>query len=448
MLDGQLPPHGDRPALIRPDGSQVTHAQLARAAAAGARSFAPGEAVAVAVADPAGFLVAALSAWEAGAAVVPVDLRASEAERARLLDDVGAAAVVWDASADGALAVERRAGRALDADIALVLSTSGSTGAPRRALLGRAGLWANVAAIRGYLPLHAGTRAALLVPLVHGYGLVGQALTTLQAGGALVLLGGLTYPAVQREAMARLGVNALSSVPTSLRLLAALDPLPLEFVASAGAALDAATRDALQAAFPGARRFNQYGLTEASPRVTQLSDAEAPFARGSVGRALPGLDLWIEGADGARLGPGQEGAICLRGPSVMRGYLGEPPLQGRLRTGDVGHLDAQGYLWVTGREDGLVKCGGERVSVDAVATVLRAAPGVADAAVVAVPDAALGARLVGYVVSSELAPVRAHLRAQLAPAARPRLVALAALPLLPSGKVDAVQLRVLATRAP
>jgi acyl-CoA synthetase (AMP-forming)/AMP-acid ligase II len=119
-----------------------------------------------------------------------------------------------------------------------------------------------------------------------------------------------------------------------------------------------------------------------------------------------------------------------------------------LRTGDTGRVDAEGYVYVAGRHDGVVKCGGERVSVEEVAAVVRRAEGVDDAAVVAVPDELLGSRLVAYVEASGpdvVARVSEAARRHLPAAKRPhRIVEIQALPRGPHGKVDLAALRRLA----
>ena len=140
----------------------------------------------------------------------------------------------------------------------------------------------------------------------------------------------------------------------------------------------------------------------------------------------------------------------MRGPSVMLGYLDDPEATARtlmpggwLRTGDLGHLE-EGCLFVHGRGDGVVKCAGERVGLDEVAAVMRECPGVADACVVALPDEALGARLVAFVEApaGAMAELRKFLRRKLLPAKRPaRIVAVESLPRLPSGKIDRQALR-------
>ncbi|MFN2546361.1 MAG: class I adenylate-forming enzyme family protein [Myxococcales bacterium] len=424
-------------ALVRSDGSELTYGELRAERTMVASKLRGAGTVGIAIHDPARFVVAALGAWEAGAAVVPLLHQADElASRTRVR-----------ALIDEQLDVHERSGAPLDPRVGLVLFTSGSSGPPKAVLLSREGILANVEAILSYLPVKTFPRTAIVLPLGYSYALVGQVLTTLKAGGTLLLLGDLHYPPLQLEAMARLDADGLSSVSTSLTLLAraagegGAKPR-LGYVASAGGPLLPSTVAAVRAAFPGARLFNQYGLTEASPRVAAISDAEPEFERGSVGRALPGVNVSID----------REGEIVVRGPSVMLGYLDDPAgtarvlsSDGALRTGDAGRIDANGYLYVDGRNDGVVKCGGERVSVDDVAGEIKA--WVADAAVIAVADEILGARLVAFVEAGEsaLPRLRKALREKLSPAKRPtRIVALDSLPRRPSGKIDLAALKALA----
>lgn len=454
----------DATAIETSRGERLTYAELAAACEGAAAALrlagaGPGRVVAVRVREPGPALVAMLAAMETGACVLPVDARAGDAGLAATLERARPTALVREATLDGHLSFDGLGGaRTLDEDAGLLLFTSGSSGRPKGVVLGRDAVAANVEAILGYLPVARHPRTAIVLPIGYAYALVGQALASLRAGGTAIMLADLGFPALQAEAMAKAGASGLSSVPTSLRWLAQgvleLDPADrprLGYVASAGAALDAGTAALLAEAFPGATRFNQYGLTEACPRVTAIADAEPPFAEGSVGRPLPGLAVVAVDADGRALPPGAVGELAVAGPSVMRGYLDDPEgtagafCAHGLRTGDSGRVDAAGYVWVLGRRDGVVKCGGERVSVEEVAAVVRRAPGVADAAVVAVPDEVLGARLVAYVetdVADVVARVSEAARRHLPAAKRPhRIVALDALPRGPHGKVDLAALR-------
>jgi acyl-CoA synthetase (AMP-forming)/AMP-acid ligase II len=543
------------PALVTSGGDDVSYDAL-HAAVARAAAQLPAAPVAVAVPDPAGFLVAALGVLAAGGVLVPT--RSDEVARR-----AGAALLVTGATLRGELAVtpvrpvptvaDARGARAatpvrpvptvadarnaleatplaslltpnnadarnalattpfpaeatppaLDPRAGLILATSGTTGDPRLVVLSRDGLAANVAAILDYLPMRAQPRAAVVLPLHYAYALVGQCLAGLAAGATLLLLGDLRFPAAQVEAMARLGAEGLSSVPASLRLLAEAGAPPLAYVASAGAPVSPAD---LRAWFPGARLFNQWGLTEAGPRVTAVDDADPAFDAGSVGRAIAGVEVTARRPDGTPCAPGELGELHVRGPSVMLGYLDEPgatsahdarpdatagerrhasragdaggpeadrvrpPAAGPhgahaaeahasatddtrpvvlgpygLRTGDLGRVDARGFVYLAGRADDVVKIAGERVGLDEVAAALRRLPGVAEAAAAAVPDRWTGARLEAAVVlapGADLADVRRAARATLAAARRPaRLVAVPALPLTPRGKLDRDALR-------
>ncbi len=424
---------GEGHAVVATDAPPMTYAELrraveARAAELAAAGAAPGRLVAVTEDEPRTALVTMLAAWHAGAAVLPLDPRAPRAAIERTL-------------------ARARPGREIDPRAALVLFTSGSTAEPKGVVLSAEGIAANVAAILGYLPVVDARVVALASPLAYSYGLVGQALTTLTAGATLAILPAATFPTELVVALRALDVRGLSSVPTTLRGIARVlverdERLPLRFVASAGAPLDASAVSLLDVAFAGAELFNQYGLTEASPRVTAVSSRDAAFARGSVGRPIAGMSVETRGEDGV---------VFVRGPSVMLGYLDDPDAtravkddDGWLATGDVGRVDADGHLYVTGRRDGVVKCGGERVGVEEVAATIRRAPGVRDACVLAAPHPETGATLWAFVecAAADLAGVRAFLRAELAPAKRPRhLAAMDRLPRGPNGKIAVQELR-------
>jgi acyl-CoA synthetase (AMP-forming)/AMP-acid ligase II len=471
-------------ALLRPSGEALRYRDLAMAVQATSAAYVEavgslvGRTVALAVGDPAGLLVGLLAALEAGAVPVVVDVRAGRGLYEQQLARARAALVVRHDVADDRLTLE--AGhpdpRLIEPEVALVLFTSGSSGgAPKAVALGGRGLQHVIDAILGYLPIDAAARTPIVLPMSYSYALVGQALTTLRAGGAILPLHDLGFAGEQLAAMAAHGATGLSSVPTSLKILAraALELPPearpqLRYVASAGAPLDEATVALVRQAFPGARLFNQYGLTEASPRVTAISDDEAAFARGSVGRALPGLTVVSVGGYGAPLAPGDGGAVLppgeigqlrVSGPSVMLGYLDDPEAtrgvidkHGNLLTGDLGYVDGDGYVFVTGRADDTVKVAGERVSPSEVAGTLAATEGLGEIIVLATTDELTGMRLVAFVAPAAAAGagaarglrerVQARARELLPPAKRPtRVVELETLPHLPNGKIDRVALR-------
>jgi long-chain acyl-CoA synthetase len=408
------------PALAFLDGRVLTYGELRERVRARAGALTPGCVVPLPPA-PDALLVDALAAWHAGAIAAPNP-----------------------GQIDVSTYVDLRA--------ALLLYTSGSTGTPKGVLLSAAGLRANAEAILGYLPIARVPDTALLLPLHYSYALVGQALTTLHAGGTVWLFNGLAYAREQLDAIARIGRPVgLSSVPTGLRSLASMQleakaPLRLGYLASAGGRLTSETVALVRSAFPGVQLFNQYGLTEASPRVAAISDDHPAFAYGSVGRALPGLHVFAVDASGARLPAGAPGELAVRGPSVMLGYLGDPQAtarvlgsDGTLRTGDSGYVDENGYVFVQGRNDGVVKVAGERVSLAEISERLG------QAELIALPDEALGAKLIAF-VEGDPTPVRQRAR-ELPPQKRPvRIVSLAAFPRTANGKIDRAALRALAEK--
>ncbi len=467
MLFSLVSRRDDATAIVRSNGVRISYADLFARTSRLAEAFTAagagaGKVVAVAAKDPSDYLSLALAAWQAGAIVLLLDARAGESLPLAGARRVGVTVLATGVTEDG-LPKTLETGvpaRTFDTSLGLILFTSGSSALPKGVLLPSSAIAHNVRAINAYLPIAQHSITGVVLPLSYSYGLVGQALTTLAVGGTVVLLSDVMYPAKLVEGMVAHGVNGLSSVPPSLRLIArsciAAGPEKspqLGYVASAGGFQDELTRQLCAQAFPAAVRFNQYGLTEASPRVTALSHHEPAYARGSVGRAIEGVSVFAVDPEGKRLGPGEHGEIALRGPSIMAGYMDDPEAtakalaDGTLRSGDAGYVDAEGFVFVEGRLDGVVKCGGERVSVEEVAGYLRTGEGVRDAAVIAVPHDDLGNALWAFVEADEsvIPALRALTREKLPPAKRPqKFVALAELPRTANGKVALAELKKLA----
>lgn len=445
------------PALITSQGESWPLERLqtevaALAAQLRAQGAGPGVVVAARAPTPAKQVVAALACLETRAVLLPIDASTPIQAQERLLARARPHVLLADAPARTGASREL-----LDARAGLLLFTSGSSGEPKGVVLSRAGLDANVDGILSYLPVREFPRTAVVLSLGYSYALVGQVLTTLRAGGTVLLLNDLPTPAAQWEAMLAHQALGLSSVPFSLRRLAQAAKAggqgeQLRYVASAGGALDRATALQLSQTFPRARRYNQYGLTEASPRVAAIGDDDPGFAQGAAGRPLPGVEVWAESPDGARLGPRGKGELYVRGPSVMLGYLDDPEgtakvlrPDGALRAGDSGWVDERGLLFVEGRSDGVVKCAGERVHAQEVARVLREATGL-ELAVVARPHPEWGHRLrVFYEAPDGARPAWAQAVKALTWAARPyRFDRVPAIPRTAQGKHDLAALDALA----
>jgi acyl-CoA synthetase (AMP-forming)/AMP-acid ligase II len=199
--------------------------------------------------------------------------------------------------------------------------------------------------------------------------------------------------------------------------------------------------------FTRARYVDAYGLTETCSGDTMMEAGREIEKIGSVGRALSHIEVEIRGPEGQRLAPGDTGEICLRGPKVTRGYWNDAEKTKAsffgdwFRTGDVGNLDAEGFLYLTDRKKDMIISGGENIASSEVERVVYELPQVQDAAVVGVPDEHWGERPVAVVVlkpnqALSLEELQEHSRRKLAGFKVPKgLIIRTELPRNPSGKV-------------
>jgi acyl-coenzyme A synthetase/AMP-(fatty) acid ligase len=359
-------------------------------------------------------------------------------------------------------------GLALEPDLpgaALALRTSGSTGAPRLPAFAFDAVVRSSRRIAAYLGLGPEDELALLQPLDHGFGLIGQLFAAI-ASGAAVTSCASPFPDERADAVATSQAGVLAAVPHTLRELSehlpeldALATRRLRSIGSAGGRLAPALARRLAIAFPEAVIWNQYGCTEAGPRLTAVPSTHPAFYTGTVGRALPGVHLWIaDPLTGEVLAAGRPGEICFRSDMQMLGYLGDPVATARQRrslgpaagffTGDLGVLDPEDRLHLLGRADDLVKVRGERISLEAIAHVAESVGARAAIAIFVEPEgeAADGQVTLVYEADRELST--AQLAKALPPSAGPmlprRLLWVPHLPRLASGKVDRAAVETLA----
>lgn len=336
-------------------------------------------------------------------------------------------------------------------DPAALLYTSGTTGRAKGALLSHGNVGSNVAAVA----LCTGTRPSdhllCFVPLSHCFGQNHVMGGALRAGATLVLHRRFDLDRVE-DSPAQEGVTHLYGVPTVFRRLldrpsGALGALRYCF--SAAAPLDVHTETAWASRFPTVLHQG-YGLTESSPMACY--NHPLGHVPGTVGAAIDGVDVVIAGEDGSLLPVCQPGEVLIRGPNVMLGYHRQPEETARviqggwLRTGDVGWLDDRGNLSLVGRLKELINVAGWKVWPREVEEVLTGLPGVAHAAVLGLPDADLGERVVAAIVPGHPAPsaeaLLAGVRARLAHHKVPAEVYfLDTIPTSPSGKVLTATLR-------
>ena len=429
------------PAIVVPDGRTITYAGLrdlcAEAQLAlGASGVKPGDRVAMVYPNSAEAIVLFLAASSIAVAC-PLNPAYKEEEFRFFLEDTGArflvvppgqapearaalpaGAGVIEAKIDGArLRVSHSGGgsggtgSAAGADeVALVLHTSGTTSRPKRVPLRHRNLTASIANVVRSYELGPQDVSMCVMPLFHVHGLVASALATLASGGTVVVPERFNamgiWPLMQA---ARPTWFSASPTPHSLMLSRVRDNRPpgterLRFVRSCSSALSPAQM-ALMEERLGVPVLEAYGMTEASHQMA--SNPLPPGARmpGSVGRGT-GVEITILDADGAEQPIGQSGEVCIRGANVIDGYENNPEanassfVNGWFRTGDLGTLDAGGYVRLLGRIKELINRGGEKISPREVDEVLESHPAVAEAVCFGVPHPTWGEEVAAAVVLS------------------------------------------------
>ncbi|MCB9780227.1 MAG: AMP-binding protein [Alphaproteobacteria bacterium] len=372
-----------REAIVDDEGHRLTHAGLHAAASAAAEGLSAARKglVLVRARRRVETVVGLLAAWRAGHAVMLVDAGLDPALHDALVTRYRPEWIWQDGRAE-------RSGDApgdpVHAELALLLSTSGSTGSPRQCRLSAGAVVANARAIATALRLSPSSRAAGVLPLSYAYGL--SVLTShLLVGGSVVLT---DQSPVQRpfwDLLARECCTSLSGVPATWQALRRFDlarlapPSLLDLTQAGGRLAPALVRH--HAAWVGARggRFwVMYGQTEATARIAVLPPERLPDDADAVGFAIPGGALVVVGPDGADAAPGVEGEVCYRGPNVMLGSAETradlahgDALHGLLRTGDRGRLDADGLLRLTGRSSRVGKVFGLRLDLDEVEALVQ-----------------------------------------------------------------------------
>lgn len=238
----------------------------------------------------------------------------------------------------------------------------------------------------------------LALPLGHSFGL-GRVRCCLSAGATLVLHGGIANAGRLFKAMETAGATGFAMVPAGWRYLRRMSGLRLgdfahrlRYVEMGSATLSVAEKRELADLLPATRLCMHYGLTEASRSAFWEFHTDAAHLD-SVGRPTPGVTIAILSDDGHTLPPGEEGEICVGGDHTARHYLsddesGDASAGGLFRTGDLGRVDGEGYLHLTGRKKEQINVGGKKVSPDEVEEALMQIDGVADCACVGAADPA------------------------------------------------------------
>ncbi|MBR0793123.1 amino acid adenylation domain-containing protein [Bradyrhizobium manausense] len=341
-------------------------------------------------------------------------------------------------------------GAARAEDDAFLLLTSGTAARPKMVPLTHRNVCLSAQNAGRALSLAAQDRLLNALPLFHAHGLISGLLTALVAGSSVIVTGGFDAPSFFGW-MRDLQPTWYTAVPTIHRaLLTAAEASPelvrsssLRVIRSASSSLAPAILNGLEATF-GVPVLETYGMTEAASQIAANPSELRKI--GSVGRAA-GPEIAIMDETGRKLASGKRGEIMLRGPNMSRGYYNDEAAtqaafrDGWFRTGDLGYLDADGYLFIVGRIKDVINRGGQKVSPLEVEEALLAHPAVLEAGVFAVPHTKLGENVAAVVVlrdNSEATSdqLRQFVRKRLAAYKVPSLIrSVTALPKGASGKV-------------
>lgn len=347
--------------------------------------------------------------------------------------------------------------RRRESDLASIVYTSGVTGRPKGVMLSHRNLVSNTASIVAYLKLSCRDRMMVVLPFYYIYGR-SLLYTHFFSGGSLVIENRFAFPMTVLNAMQELEVTAFAGVPSTYAILLNKTDLKrrrfphLRLLTQAGGGMAPALQKEVAEIFKPAQLYVMYGCTEAAPRLTYLEPAMLDAKSGSIGKAIPNVEVVVLDEDGNPLPPGQPGEIAARGPNVMLGYWKDPETTSRVLrhgyyyTGDLGYADDEGYLFLTGRARDFIKAGGKRVSGKEVEDAVSEHPDVLESAVIGVPDDMLGEAIKAFVVARRPAltenSIKEHLKRRLPPFKQPKWIEIVdQLPKNQAGKILKALLR-------
>jgi long-chain acyl-CoA synthetase len=442
-----IEPHPADHVALATHATTITYGELRERTAAIRGAFIamglePGDRVVLVAANNRYFVEAYLGALGAGLVVSPLNPLSPARELAHEIEAIGARAVVAGPTAGPAVAhIDDRstpsvqhviAARPDDvagsipfatllehepaplverapSDVAVLMFTSGTAGAPRAAMLTHGNLRANLDQVQSVedIARRSDDVTLCVLPLFHIFGL-NVVLNPALLVGAKVVLVERFDPTTAVESIAAHGVTALTGPPTMWSVLAQTPDLSPDAFATVRLAASGASKLPIEVAQRMLDRFGLqvsegYGLTETSPVVTYAVGTGAPL--GSIGRPLPGVEMRLVDAEGDDVYVGDAGEVWVRGPNVFPGYWNDPEAtaavvdeEGWLHTGDMAVIDDHGYLFIVDRAKDLIIVSGFNVYPAEVEEVLAEHPDIAEAAVVGVPHPHTGEAVKAFVV--------------------------------------------------
>ncbi len=307
-----------------------------------------------------------------------------------------------------------RMNQVIDYDLAALIYTSGSTGEPKGVISSHFNMISAARSIIEYLENDSNDILLNVLPLSFDYGLY-QMIMCVMFGGTLVLETSFMFPVKILQKIKEEKITGFPIVPTIIALLLkmrGIDKYKMEsvrYISNTGAAFPVPHIQKFNKLFPHIKIYSMFGLTECK-RIAYLPPDQISIRPDSVGKAMPNCEVFIYDEEGNEVSNGEVGELVVRGSNVMRGYWNSPELTSKvyrrgklpgevlLYTGDLFRKDKEGYLYFLGRKDDMIKSKGERISPKEIENILCSIEGVAEAAVIGVPDEVFGQAVKAYIV--------------------------------------------------
>lgn len=341
------------------------------------------------------------------------------------------------------------------AKTAMIIFTSGTSTVPKGVMLSHGNLIANTQSILDYLHLTHMDSVLVTIAFSYSYG-NSLLLTHIASGGTLVLENHAAFPVKVIESLKTFKPTGFSTVGSFLNLLlkaASLDNLGfsvLKYITFAGEATNYNLLQQLQKVYPELKIFVMYGQTEASARLSYLPCELLAQKSGSVGKGITNVELKVVNERGGQVAPGETGEILARGPNIMQGYWRDEEgtkaiLQnGWLHTGDIATVDRDGYIFIQGRNNDIIKYLGHRISPMEIEGCIDKIPGVFESAVVeAMQNGEIFIK--AFVVTDgklSIEAIHEYLRNMLPPFKRPAIIqVISEIPRTTNGKIKRAALR-------
>ncbi len=302
-------------------------------------------------------------------------------------------------------------------DLAALIYTSGSTGFPKGVMMTHQSMVFASWSLIEYLRLSDRDRIILLLPLAFDYGLY-QLLMAITIGGSIIIEQSFTFQRTIYNLIEKYKPTVFPGVPTIYAMMISsakkseLSLNCIEKVTNTAAALPSEFIPELKKIFPNALIFKMYGLTECK-RVCYLEPELIDIKTSSVGKAIPGTEVFLLSPEGKPVLPGERGILHIRGPHVMLGYWhkedlskemlkpGRLPYERVLCSNDWFKMDEEGFLYFLGRNDDMIKTRGEKVSPVEIENVIYKLPGIKEVAVIGIPDEIMGESIVAFITTHD-----------------------------------------------